>query len=331
MRCYEEQERGLSSKEAARLLKVAPSTMDRWKSELFYRPDPFALDDEGMSVNEAISVLSSADSGDGSHSAHLRRVEAVATFVAWLRWPRFKTSQRLGVLSYVTAYLRGKFGKRYIYELDSDTQHFIEKFLRLDFIATACSSRNIYFPVFDRFYGIEGMPQDENACLADIAWYLMAHRHKVQGSRGAASLGKAVYVANRNGFKYKWSASSFSLWKLIRDRLPAAPFIYAEYQGKISIPWNIDVDDICSEVDEFLLDKESVRAFFARACWIIEDYKARLDRKALDSLAFPLFPLGLEPERFQVPPLTEKILSVLRRYRSADKTLNWQGNFCDED
>ena len=257
---------------------------------------------------------------------HLKRVEALATFAAWLRWPRLSTSRRLGAISYVTSYMYKKHGAKYLFDLDTPTKTFFERFLRLDILGLMCSEKALYFPTFWKFDYIESGPQDENACLADVAWYLIAHNRDPKNSRKSASVGKAIYLANHNCFKYAWSASSFSIRKMLRFRAPAAPFIYAQYQGRLSIPMEIDAKDFVETVDEFLEDSNEVKKFFANAKWIVEELQGILDNRALIGFSFPSFPPEVEPEPFIVEPLNDKILMALKTYNPAGKTLEWLPN-----
>lgn len=328
---FHEQEQGHSAKDAARIVNVPPSTMNRWIGNRYRRPDPFMLEHDGPTIDEAIRTLCLPSTLAGEvTAAYLKRVEALATFVAWLRWPRLSTSRRLGTISYVTSYMCKKHGTKYLSDLDAQSRSFFDQFLRLDILSLMCSEQALYFPTFWKFDYIESGPQDENACLAEIAWYFIAHGRDIKHSRASASVGKAIHLVNQNAFKYPWSASSFTIRKMLRDRAPAAVFIYARDQGRLDIPMEIDSKDFVQEVDNFLSEHDQIIKLFSNACWIIDNLKNILDRRAVVAFSFPQFPLEITPESFPIQPLTTKIKMALETYQSAHKTLNWLADLYDE-
>ena len=328
LRYYDARAKGDLALDAADYVKVPLSSITRWQRQQKFPTsnNNVEISSAGcLSLDQAISRLCDLpdDIRTGGQRAYMQYVEALATFVTWLRWPKSEKLSHLGVSTYVLSYVYKAYGAISLAALTPDVRDFCEGFIRLDLALLMHSEENLEFPSFYDFPNVDDQPQDENGCLVDLITYVIAHGTYSKSATGKASVGKAIYLAHQNAFRYRWRSSSFKLRKLWRERGVSAPFLYARDNFSVEWPLNPSATTFQADVDTLLADARTMREYFEKALWTVQKTKSILDPKALRGLPFPRFPSSLEPVPINVLPLSKRVRMILQTYRSADKTLEF--------
>ncbi|HEV7437171.1 MAG TPA: hypothetical protein VGO22_20250 [Pseudorhizobium sp.] len=177
-----------------------------------------------------------------------------------------------------------------------------------------CSSEAIDFPYFADFR-IDDQPHTQRNVIADVIWFLLAYEYHPGGGRANPSLSKVHFLLENNAFRYRWPISRRTFQTFWAANAAAAPFLYVE-QAHSTLDWAIDplAVTFSDDVDDLLGQEQAVSEYFARCRWAVEELQARLDRRALERIAFPLFPDGTATEELRPRALTPLIRETLLQF-----------------
>ena len=165
---------------------------------------------------------------------------------------------------------------------------------------------------------IDGQPYDDRDELAGMCWCLLALDESL--GRKAASLRKAIYIMNSAHFRYSWNATHRTKERFWRLHAAAAPFVYIERrQSSLDLDLNPQESGLLHKVEDLVSNHEEVKTLIQKARTVTERLTYLLDYRALQQVKFVPFPREIAPAGIEMPKLTDKIITSLKGYRSAER------------
>ena len=306
----EAQRQGLTREDFARKHRVSVRSIYRWQQQRFSDAHTVKHDvSRDLSIAGALARLI-----DDRVTDRLLLLEALFKLIAWLRWPATPNNHPAAIAACIVTYLSAGQSVETLEQLDAAELSLVLRHVRIDVLRRVCTGQSISVPSFD-IWPLRDQPYDELDFLANISWFLLAYQPPTTDYRDAVSLNKA-YFASQNGiFRYKWPLSHNTFKKYWSLYGAAAPFLYVErFHSNLEFVLNPIHADFAESVDTLIADRTKLREYLSLCRAAVDMLSSRLDRRSLQAMHLPSFPIGLEAEPFHPPGLPSHTASVIRSY-----------------
>lgn len=298
-----------NAEKAAKKIGVSASTLYRWKRQIDsnqkYKPGSTR---DRSAVNKSINTLIYCE-----NCTKYQFIEVLFIFISWLRWPSELNDLQAAVTVCVTNYVSQNSSASKISELSYNDQQFLFQHIHMDDLRTMVSPNKEYFPYFDRFL-IDDQPFDERNYMANIVWIVLGYHKSAINKKSRPSLRNTHYILQKELFQFNWKISLRTFRHKWRLSGAAAAFYFVEEQAH-SIKLSVDPNDdqFSFEIDKIFSDRSALITYMRNCKWAVEQMRMQLDPRAFQKLWVPDFPAELEPLPFQIAPLPQAVITLIKQ------------------
>jgi hypothetical protein len=153
--------------------------------------------------------------------------------------------------------------------------------------------------------------------IAEAVRFLISYKPEIADRRYAASVKKAHYVVNQNGYygnKHDISWKRFTeLWSKYKR---ASPFIYVNifhFNERLSLDPR---DNDFTEQIDMLLAQDALSPFFRQSRYVMDTLKSVLYEATFKGVPLPSFPADIKPLPVSTTPIDDRLKRIVASYRS---------------
>lgn len=286
--------------------EVSDSSLRRWAVE--FQNDFFVKNDrpDQESISKHIKNLCFS-----TQICKDQLEESVLRFAAWIRFPS-NTSHQNDLIVPMKISTMGVTNATMLRDLSEEDRNWLIENISIERIRRFYSYK-YYGEVIADVYPIDQGSYYVSDFVSDVVWFILSFKVKSSDLRKSASLSKAFrafsngFFADNTGYGPRRARALWRQWAVI------APFAYVDTK-LMNIGWTLDPNepDMRSKFVNIVSSPDKIERFMRMALGVWIELREKLDRRALNGIAFPGFPSELEPLFVAHPPLPDDVESYVK-------------------
>ena len=284
-------ETGYTATAASRSFDISAATFYRWKSQKIrnHKVRVRISNANFDLIEDALSRM--ADPLTSEHDL----TNSIFILSGFLRWPLEHRYVQFNTLICHINYYRQS-DSVFMRDLPDEIQKLIIRDLDLDLISEMLS------PIMEFTFNHEEpgtrtnpKPFTLRSWLSDIGLVIFDHEPEVGKNNSKLSINK-LYNIMKNGYFMISRDVGFNVFRSDFWNFAAClPFLYVEQYEDFDFildPYSVDFNN---KVNKLKVLRAELSLYLSRCHFVVERFKANLDRRTLEGIAFPLFPPTLPP------------------------------------